>query len=339
MRFPAHITSDMLKWQAKNWLKGHKRYPLVLMLEPLHTCNLACLGCSPERYNGDLKDRLSLDECFEAVDESGAPVVSICGGEPTIYPEINELIAGIIERKRHIYLCTNGILLDRFYKKAEPHRRLSINVHLDGMARTHDFIVDRPGVWEKAIEMIKLGKSLGYQVCTNTTVFRETDVAEIEEMLEVLDSMGVDGMLLSPGYHYEVLPEKHFLYRARDQREVPACGRARQALSLLLDAAVPRVRGGKAGLSLHPLGQRHPHPARLEGALLPDRREVLPELGRFLGRGRLGLLGKPAGSPLPELPHAQRLRGFRRPQARRESARRVDDGEVELPRLSGLQVA
>ncbi len=213
MRFPAHITTDMLKWQAKNWWQGRERYPVVLMLEPLHTCNLACLGCSPERYNGDLKDRLPLDECFRAVEESGTPVVSICGGEPTIYPEIVELIDGIIERKRHIYLCTNGILLDRFYKKAKPHSRLSINVHLDGMARTHDFVVDRPGVWEKAIEMIKLGKSLGYSVCTNTTIFRETDMQEIEQMLAYLDDIGVDGMLLSPGYHYEVLPEKHFLFR------------------------------------------------------------------------------------------------------------------------------
>lgn len=213
MRFPAHITTDMLKWQAKNWLKGNKRFPVVLMLEPLHTCNLACLGCSPERYNGDLKDRLSLDECLRAVDDSGAPVVSICGGEPTIYPELTALIAGIIERKRHIYLCTNGLLLDRFFKKNTPHERLSINVHLDGLAQTHDLIVDRAGVFDKAIEMIKLGKSLGYRVCTNTTVYRETAMEEIEGMLELLDSIGVDGMLLSPGYHYEVLPEKHFLYR------------------------------------------------------------------------------------------------------------------------------
>jgi len=100
--------------------EGNKRYPVVLMLEPLHTCNLACLGCSPERYNGELKDRLPLGECLKAIDESGAPVVSICGGEPTIYPELTELIEGTIARKRHIYLCTNGILLDRFFAKNTP---------------------------------------------------------------------------------------------------------------------------------------------------------------------------------------------------------------------------
>ncbi|MBI3782716.1 MAG: radical SAM protein, partial [Deltaproteobacteria bacterium] len=154
MRFPMHITTDMMKWQLRNWWRGNQRYPYVLMLEPLHTCNLACLGCSPERYNGDLKDRLSLAQCLEAVDECGAPVVSICGGEPTIYPELPELVDAVIARKRHIYLCTNGILLDRFFKKGKPHKRLSINVHLDGMKKTHDFVVDREGVFDKAVEMI-----------------------------------------------------------------------------------------------------------------------------------------------------------------------------------------
>src|SRR5215831_15509791 len=107
MRFPIHIVTDMISWQLRNWWTATKRYPYVLMLEPRHTCNLACIGCSPERYNGDLKDRLSLAQCLEAVDDCGAPVVSICGGEPTIYPELVPLIEAIIQRKRHIYLCTN----------------------------------------------------------------------------------------------------------------------------------------------------------------------------------------------------------------------------------------
>ncbi|HVN87064.1 MAG TPA: adenosyl-hopene transferase HpnH [Candidatus Binatia bacterium] len=213
MRFPLHIMTDMMKWQAKNWWRGRTRYPFVLMLEPLHTCNLACIGCSPERYSGDLKDRLSLDDCLKAVDESGTPVVSICGGEPTIYPELPELIDGVIARKRHIYLCTNGILLDRFFKRGRPHKRLSINVHLDGMRKTHDLVVDRAGVFDKAVEMIKEAKRLGYHVCTNTTVYRETDVEEVEEMCAFLDSIGVDGMLISPGYHYEPIKENHFLIR------------------------------------------------------------------------------------------------------------------------------
>jgi hopanoid biosynthesis associated radical SAM protein HpnH len=213
MRFPLHITMDMVKWQLKNKLQGYIRYPVVLMLEPLYTCNLACVGCTPERHTGDLKDRLSLAECLQAVDEAGAPVVSICGGEPTIYPELPELVEGIIARKRHIYLCTNGVLLERFYQKSKPYKRLSVNVHLDGLRDTHDFVCARPGVFDKAIEMIKLGKKLGYSVCTNTTVFRETNMDEIEEMMALLTNLGVDGMMISPGYHYEALEDNHFLYR------------------------------------------------------------------------------------------------------------------------------
>jgi hopanoid biosynthesis associated radical SAM protein HpnH len=214
MRFPMHIATDMMRWQMKNWWRGNKRVPVVLMLEPLHTCNLACIGCSPERYSGDLRDRLPLDECFAAVDECGAPVVSVCGGEPTVYPEIVELIDGIIARKKHVIMCTNAILLDRFYKKARPNRRLSINVHLDGMRATHDRVVAKPGVFDKAIAAIEEGKRLGYYMCTNTTVYRETDISEIEEMCAYLTDLDVDGILLSPGYHYESLQgENHFMFR------------------------------------------------------------------------------------------------------------------------------
>src|SRR6516225_3342558 len=161
MRFPMHITTDMMKWHLK--------------------------------------------QCLQAVDEAGTPVVSICGGEPTIYPELPELVESIIARKRHIYLCTNGILLERFFRRGRPHRRLSINVHLDGMRRTHDLVVDRAGVFDTAIAMIKEARGLGYSVCTNTTVYRDTDVAELEEMCAFLAGLGVDGILISPGYHYEKL--------------------------------------------------------------------------------------------------------------------------------------
>jgi len=213
MRFPMHVTTDMARWQVKNKLKGNKRYPVVLMLEPLYTCNLACLGCTPERHTGDIRERLSLDQCVEALEASGAPIVSICGGEPTVYPELVPLVRSAIDRKRHIYLCTNGILLERFFEKAEPHPRLSINVHLDGMRETHDLVCDRDGVFDKAIAMIQKGLSLGYQVCTNTTVFRETSIDEIEEMMKLLTSLGVKGMFISPGYHYEKLETDHFMFR------------------------------------------------------------------------------------------------------------------------------
>jgi hopanoid biosynthesis associated radical SAM protein HpnH len=214
MRFPLHVATDMMKWQLRNWWAGNRRVPVVLMLEPLHTCNLSCIGCSPERWQGDLRDRLPLSKCFEAVDACGAPVVSICGGEPTVYPELPELVEGVIARRRHVILCTNAILLDRFYKKFRPHKRLAINVHVDGMRDTHDFVVDRKGVFDRAVEMIREGKRLGYYVCTNTTVYRETSVDEIEAMCAFLTELDVDGILLSPGYHYEALEgDQHFLFR------------------------------------------------------------------------------------------------------------------------------
>ncbi len=214
MRFPLHITTDMIKHQIRHELKGNKRYPFVLMLEPLYTCNLACLGCSLERHTGKLEDRLTLEQCVKAVDDSGAPAVSICGGEPTIYPELKELMEGIIARKRHIYLCTNALLLDRtVYGKIAPHKRITINVHLDGMKKTHDHVCARDGVFEKALDMIKEGKRLGYHMMTNTTIFKETDVDEVEELCRLLREYRVDGMLISPGYQYESVERDIFLTR------------------------------------------------------------------------------------------------------------------------------
>ncbi|MDP9348213.1 MAG: adenosyl-hopene transferase HpnH [Gemmatimonadota bacterium] len=214
MRFPPHIIADNLKHQARNVLKGNRRYPFVLMLEPLYTCNLACIGCAPERHTGKLADRVPLETALKAVDDCGAPAVSICGGEPTIYPELPELIQGILDRKRHIYLCTNALLLDRkFFGKVDPHPRLTLNIHLDGMRKTHDYVTDREGVFDKAIEMIREAKRLGFHVMTNITVYKQTDIAEVEELCEFLTELGVDGMLITPGYHYETVGRDIFLTR------------------------------------------------------------------------------------------------------------------------------
>lgn len=214
MRFPLHITTDMVSHQLRQAARGNKRYPFVLMLEPLYTCNLACLGCAPERHTGKLVDRLPVETCLEALDQCGAPVVSICGGEPTVYPELPELIAGIIARKRHIYLCTNALLLDEtVFGHVAPHRRLTINVHLDGMRKTHDYVCAREGVFDRAIEMIAESKRLGYHVITNTTIFKETDIDEVEELCAHLFELGIDGMLITPGYQYESVERDIFLTR------------------------------------------------------------------------------------------------------------------------------
>ena len=220
MRFPIHITTDQVGYQIRKAAAGETRYPLVLMLEPLYTCNLACVGCSTERHTGKLSDRLPVETCLRALDECGAPTVSICGGEPTLYPELAELLAAIIERKKHIYLCTNGLVLDtKVFGKIAPHKRLTINVHLDGMRETHDKVCAREGVFDKAIEMIKEAKRRGYHVTTNTTVFKETSVEEIEELCKLVKSLGVDGLLVSPGYHYESVKENIFLTKQEIHRK------------------------------------------------------------------------------------------------------------------------
>jgi hopanoid biosynthesis associated radical SAM protein HpnH len=220
MRFPLHITANMIGYQIKQSLRGQKRYPFVLMLEPLYTCNLACIGCSIERHTGKLADRLPLEACLNAVDQCGAPTVSICGGEPTLYPELPELIDGIVGRKRHIYLCTNGLLLDtKVFGRIAPRKYLTINVHLDGMRETHDHVCAREGVFDKAIEMIRQAKQLGYHVTTNTTVFKETSVEEIEELCKLVTGLGVDGLLVSPGYHYESVHQNIFPTRVEIQKK------------------------------------------------------------------------------------------------------------------------
>jgi hopanoid biosynthesis associated radical SAM protein HpnH len=209
----------MVGHQIRQAREGNRRFPFVMMLEPLYTCNLACIGCATERHTGKLKDRLPVETCLRAADECGAPAVSICGGEPTIYPELKELIEGIIARKRHVYLCTNALLLEeKVFGKILPHRRLSINVHLDGLRETHDYVCAREGVFDKAIEMIRESKRLGYHVVTNTTVFKETRISEVEDLCQLLSDIGVDGMLISPGYQYESVEQDIFLTR-RDIEE------------------------------------------------------------------------------------------------------------------------
>lgn len=220
MRFPLHIMTDQVRYQSAQNRLGNKRYPMVLMLEPLYTCNLACLGCTTERHTGKLKDRLTVEQCLKAVDQCGAPAVSICGGEPTVYPELKELVDGIIARQRHIYLCTNAQLLDKkVFGVIPPHKRMSINVHLDGMRETHDYVCDRQGVFDKAIEMIKQAKQRGYHVVTNTTIFKETKMEEVEELCKLLRSLGIDGMMVAPGYEYESIMDRDIFLSRKETEE------------------------------------------------------------------------------------------------------------------------
>src|SRR5262249_51170158 len=158
-------TTDMVGYIARKKLSGEKRFPLVLMLEPLHACNLTCTGCGRIReYAQTIKERLSVEECLASVDECGAPIVSICGGEPRISPEIVKLVRAILRRRKHIYLCTNGMFIEKRLHQFRPTNRFFFNVHLDGLEETHDRAVEREGVFRAAVAGIKAAKRAGFLV-------------------------------------------------------------------------------------------------------------------------------------------------------------------------------
>jgi hopanoid biosynthesis associated radical SAM protein HpnH len=198
----------------------NKRFPLVLMLEPLHACNLTCTGCGRIReYETTISQRLTLEQCLHASDECGAPIVSVCGGEPLLYPEMGELCSQLLARNRHIYLCTNGMFLRKKLKDYRPDGRFFFNVHLDGMEKTHDLCVEKEGVFREAVEGIKAAKALGFKVCTNTTVYKETDMREIEELFQYLKQFGVDGHMIAPGYGYSAVNDQEIFMTREDVHE------------------------------------------------------------------------------------------------------------------------
>jgi len=194
----------------------NKRFPIVLMLEPLHACNLTCTGCGRIReYESTITERIPLEECLAAVDECGAPMVSICGGEPMMYPQIGQLVAGILERNKNIYLCTNGMFIVKRLHEFTPDKRFFFNVHLDGLEKTHDICVEKEGVFREAIEGVKAAKKAGFMVCTNTTIYKETDMKEIEALFEYLEQFDVDGHQLSPAYGYSAVNDRE-IFMTRD---------------------------------------------------------------------------------------------------------------------------
>src|SRR5262250_3811832 len=193
MRFPLRLTATTTRYIASQRLRRVKRFPLVMMLEPLHACNLTCTGCGRIReYKSTIDELLSVEECLRAVDECGAPIVSICGGEPLIYPEIGRLTREILARKKHIYLCTNGMFIRKHMRDFQPTSRFFFNVHLDGLEKTHDICVERDGVFREAIEGIKAAKAAGFLVTSNTTIYKETDMKEIAALFEYLEPFDVD---------------------------------------------------------------------------------------------------------------------------------------------------
>ena len=276
MRFPLPLTAKIAAYVIGHKLRGTKKFATVLQLEPLHTCNLTCTGCGRIReYSTSLKDIMSLEDCLGAANECNAPMVSICGGEPLIYPYIEALVEGLLAQKRIVYICTNAMFMRRkmrdwmasqIARRSEfvdqkidelmkagllsekdaaeirkgpkdaskpaiaPSKWMYWNVHLDGLERIHDLIVEREGVFKECILAIKMAKILGYQVATNTTIYKETDMQEVEQMFDYLSDLGVDGHTISPGYEYDAAkkdmikrlnlrPEDFFLTRSMTIRK------------------------------------------------------------------------------------------------------------------------
>jgi hopanoid biosynthesis associated radical SAM protein HpnH len=197
----------------KQRLAGRRRYPLVLMLEPLFRCNLACAGCGKIQYPPHiLKRNMTPEQCFQAVDECGAPMVSIPGGEPLMHPEIVQIVEGLVARKKYIYLCTNALLLKQKIDQFQPSKYLTFSVHMDGQREEHDLSVCREGGYDIAVEGIKEALKRGFRVTTNTTLFDGADPRSVRDFFDEMMSLGVEGMMLSPGYSYDKAPDQqHFL--------------------------------------------------------------------------------------------------------------------------------
>jgi hopanoid biosynthesis associated radical SAM protein HpnH len=220
MGVPVSQMWTVATYVLKQRLAGRKRYPLVLMLEPLFRCNLACAGCGKIQYPAHvLKRNMTPEQCFKAVDECGAPVVTIPGGEPLMHPQIEKIVEGLVARKKYVYLCTNALLLEEKLHLFQPSKYLTFSVHLDGEREHHDFTVCREGGYEIAVGGIRAALARGFRVTTNSTLFDGTDPNSVRAFFDEMMSLGVEGMMLSPGYAYDKAPDQqHFLGKDRTRR-------------------------------------------------------------------------------------------------------------------------
>ena len=201
-------------------LRGRQRYPLVLMLEPLFRCNLACAGCGKIDYPDPILDqRLSVADCMRAIDECGAPVVVLAGGEPLLHRELPEIVAGALAKKKYVTVCTNALLLEKKLDQYKPHRRFNWSVHLDGDKEMHDKSVCRAGVYDKAVAALRVAKAKGFRVNINCTLFSDAEPGRVARFFDRVVELGVHGITVSPGYAYERAPDQqHFLNRTRTKQ-------------------------------------------------------------------------------------------------------------------------
>ena len=217
MAVPISQMYTVAQYALSQQLRRVERYPLVLMLEPLFRCNLECAGCGKIQYPDHiLNRRLTPEQCWTAADECGAPIVSIPGGEPLIHPEMPAIVEGLVKRKKYVYLCTNAILLERKLQEYTPSKYLTFSIHMDGLKEEHDHAVCRDGVYEVAVKAIQTALAKGFRVTTNTTLFDDAEPVRVRRFFDEMMELGVEGMMISPGYSYDKAPDqKSFLKRDR----------------------------------------------------------------------------------------------------------------------------
>ena len=265
---------------VKQHLLGRKRYPLVLMLEPLFRCNLACAGCGKIDYPDKiLNQRLPYEDCMEAIDECGAPVVVVAGGEPLLHKDIGKIVRGALDRGKFVTLCTNALLLEKKMGEFQPSSQaFNFSVHLDGDREMHDKSVCQPGVYDRAVAAIKAARAKGFKVTINCTLFNDADPERVAGFLDTLKGMGVDSATVSPGYAYERAPDQDaFPQPHQDQGIVPRDFPARRQgpqVGFLPVVAVPRLPRRQPVLSLHAVGQPAAHRVRLAAPVLPAQRRL-----------------------------------------------------------------
>ncbi len=259
MAIPFQAVARIGAYIARNHFCGVKRYPLVLMLEPLYRCNLACAGCGKIDYPDEiLNQRLSYDQCMEAIDECGAPVVSIAGGEPLLHRDLPRIVRGFLERKKFVILCTNALLLEKKLDQYQPDPMFTWSVHLDGDKVMHDKSVCQDGTYEVAVRAIAKAKARGFQVSINCTLFQGADPARVAAFLDEMKTVGVNGVTISPGYAYERAPDQeHFLNRTKTKelfREIFKRGRGAKAWSFTQSTMFLDFLAGNQTLQCTPWG-------------------------------------------------------------------------------------
>ena len=258
MAVPVSQMFTVAKYVITQKVKKAKRYPLVLMLEPLFRCNLECAGCGKIQYPDHVLDRrLTPEQCWAAADDCGAPIVSIPGGEPLIHPEMPKIVQGLVERKKYVYLCTNAILLERKISDYTPSNYLTFSVHMDGLKDEHDHAVCREGVYDIAVKAIRTALKRGFRVTTNTTLFDDANPSRVRRFFDEMMELGVEGMMISPGYSYDKAPDQNsFLKRERTHSLFTQLLSERKKdwqfnqSPLFLEFLM-----GKTGLSMYPMGQ------------------------------------------------------------------------------------